>query len=468
MPAASRARVTAAAAALTAASVIVVTPTFFRAAVQPTVSTDTLLVDSSIFNIPFNLFQDIVNIPYNEVQALDTLANSFFFTGNWFVVSATNLWGVDPGDPSHFMSVADLLLPFPELSGLGAPATDFDAGLGQQLWGLVAAELPVNAACDAASCIPTVPTSPITGITQIDSLIWLEQELTGGQQFPLINNWFQIPISDLQNGYTFDPSAPGSVDPSGPVVSGFGLEGTGLDNAMPWSGDTFTYQPWVPFENFINSLMATPDLNGFEFPTLTEVFQAFQAVIAGAIVDFDPITPGSPFCAGDCSSLPEFLNYPALVQGISNLMPGNPIIEQWLDAYADGAGVAGIDYNGPTEEQIHNSINILQQGFWDFGNPSPPAGTGPDFSELTAFFHQLWTDLGFQPGEGVAAAATEPAAALASSVDPSQLSADLSALLTSFEPAQLSTDLSTLFESFASALSADLATTLPSNLLGLF
>ena len=175
-----------AAAALAAGSVVAVTPISSRVTELPVVSSETRLVDSSIFNIPFNLLQDIVNIPYNEVQALDTLANSFFFTGNWFVVSATNLWGVDPGDPSHFMSVTDLLLPFPELSGLGAPATDFDAGLGQQLWGLAAAELPVNAACDAASCIPQVPTSPITGITSIDSLIWDADILTGQQQFPLI------------------------------------------------------------------------------------------------------------------------------------------------------------------------------------------------------------------------------------------------------------------------------------------
>jgi hypothetical protein len=467
MQAASRSRLVAAA-ALVAASVVAVTPLPSRVAEIPTVSMDARLVDSSIFNIPFNLFQDIVNIPYYEVQAMDALANSGFFTGNWFVVSATNLWGVDPGDPSHFMSVADVLFPFPELSGLGAPATDFDAGLGQQLWGFVAAELPVNGACAALDCLPMVPTSPITGITPIDQPIWTLQELTGAQQFPLINSWFQVPISDLQNGYTFDPSAPGSVDPSGPVVSGFGLEGTGADNAMPWAGDTFTLQPWVPVENFINSLMATPDPNGFEFPTFTEIAQAFQAVVAAAILDFDPITPGSPFCPGDCSGLPEFLNYPALVQDISNIMPGNPIIEQWLAAYADGAGVAGVDYNGPTDAQIVNSINILQQGFWDFGNPSPPAGSGPDFSQLTAFFHQLWTDLGFQPGEGTAAAATEPAAALASSLDPSQLSSDLSALLSSLEPTQLSTDLSTLLEGFATSLSADLATTVPSNLLSLF
>ena len=467
MQAASRSRVMAAA-ALAAASVVAVPTSTSRVAAPPVVSMETQLVDSSIFNIPFNLFQDIVNIPYNDVQALDTLANSFFFTGNWFVVSATNLWGVDPGDPSHFMSVTDLLLPFPALSGLGAPATDFDAGIGQQLWGLAAAELPVSAACDAASCIPAVPTSPITGITPIDSSIWLEQELTGQQQFPLIDNWFQVPISDLQNGFTFDPSAPGSVDPSGPVVPGFGLDGTGVDNAMPWSGDTYTLQPWVPVENFINSLMATPDPNGFEVPTLTEFAQALQAVFAGAIVDFDAITPGSPFCAGDCSILPDSLNYPALVQDISNIMPGNPIIDQWLADYANGAGVAGVDYNGPTEEQILNSIAILQQGPWDFGNPSPPAGTGPDFTELTAFFHQLWTDLGLQPGQGVAASAIDPGAALAGGLDPSQLSSDLSALAASLEPSQLSADLSTLLESFATALSGDVASTVPASMLGLF
>ena len=164
-----------AAAALAATSLVAVTPQASRLAELATRNLETQLVDSSIFNVPFNLLQDIVNVPYNEVQALNGLADSEFFTGNWFVVSATNLWGVDPGDPSHFQSVANLLFPIPELSGIGQPETDFDAGLGQQLWGLVAAELPVSSACDAMECIPQVPTSPITGITSIDSLIWDSQ-----------------------------------------------------------------------------------------------------------------------------------------------------------------------------------------------------------------------------------------------------------------------------------------------------
>jgi hypothetical protein len=467
-----------AAAALAATSLVAATPQLSRlsgSSERPLRSMETQLVDSSIFNIPFNLFQDIVNIPYNEVGALNTLADSEFFTGNWFVVSATNLWGVDPGDPSHFMAVTDFLFPFQELSGIGQPETDFDAGLGQQLWGLVAAELPVSSSCDAMDCIPQVPTSPITGITGIDSLIWDGDLLSGQQHLPLIDNWFQVSLTDLMNGYTYSPTADGSTDPSGPVVSGFGFDGTGAGDSMPWSGDTYTFEPWVPVENFINSLEATPDYSNFEIPTATEALQALQAAFAGGLVDFDPITDGSPFCSGSCD-IPDSLTYQSLVQDVANLMPGNPTIDAWLNDVATGA--PGVTYNDPTEAQILNSINILQQGYWDFGNPEPPAGSGPDYTSTAQFFYQLWTDLGITPGQGVAAASVDPsAAATAGGFDPSQLTAemnamtaslvpgaistDLSALLASLEPAAISADLSALAANFASTLPADFASMVP-------
>ena len=47
------------------------------------------------------------------------------------------------------MSVANSLVPFEGLSGINAPETDFDGGLGQQLWGLVAATLPTSSNCEA-------------------------------------------------------------------------------------------------------------------------------------------------------------------------------------------------------------------------------------------------------------------------------------------------------------------------------
>jgi hypothetical protein len=92
-------------------------------------------VDSSIVNIPFNLFQEVANIPNSEINAVTYAAESLFNSGPWFVVSNTNLWGVDPGDPSHFMSVANSLVPFEGLSGINAPETDFDGGLGSNCVG---------------------------------------------------------------------------------------------------------------------------------------------------------------------------------------------------------------------------------------------------------------------------------------------------------------------------------------------
>src|ERR1700761_8025989 len=89
------------AAVLATASLVAVTPMAHRDIKLPTLSIETQLVDSgdSIFNIPFNLFQEIVNIPNSEVNALTYAAESLFTSGPWFVVSNTNLWGVDPGDP---------------------------------------------------------------------------------------------------------------------------------------------------------------------------------------------------------------------------------------------------------------------------------------------------------------------------------------------------------------------------------
>jgi hypothetical protein len=464
---------------------------------------ETRLVDAEIANIPVNLFDDIANIPYNEVQAVDALSESLLFSGPWTVTSATNIWGIDPGDPGHFLAVTDLLLPFTALSGMGSPEDDWTAGLGQQLWGLIAAEAPVNGACAADGCLPIVPTSPITGLAGIDQGLWWSQILTGQEQFPLINNWFQVPLSDLVNGYTFGTNYPGYVDPSGTVYSLFGLSGTGPGDTMPWDGTTYYLNPSQVFENFFQSLMATPSTDGIagatgtaipgtgiELPTLTEVGQSFQALLASLVVAFDPWTPGSPLCVGDCAFVTDQgTDYPQLVQAISNLMPGNPIIDQWLAAYDGGTA------NVPTADQIQIAIQALQQGAWDFSNPSPPSDWslgGLDLSTLAPQFEQLWTDLGVPtstldstnaqveetynefwallgyPSSAASGASVDtmsplfdPTSAAAAATDQSTaLSTDLSTLLGGLDPAGLSADLSSLLANFGATLSADISSSL--------
>jgi hypothetical protein len=437
---------------LATASLVAVTPIAQRAIHLPTFSIETQLVDSSIFNIPFNLFQEIVNIPNSEINAMTYAAESLFNSGPWFVVSNTNLWGVDPGDPSHFMSVVNFLVPSGGLSGIDAPGTDFDAGLGQQLWGLAAAALPTSSGCDAVDCLPVSPTSPITGIGGVDWFIWLSQILNGQQEFPLFDNWFKVSFDQVLAGYTFDPAADGSTNPTGPAYTIFdNMPGTGLDDAMPWSGMTYTLQPWVPIENWINDLQAPVGedyFDGFDVPTLEEFGRAVQALSAAAVVAFDPFTPGSPFCPGECTIFTDAnADYNDLVQAINQVWPGNQTIGTWLEAYDNGVA------NGPTEEQIQNAIHILQQGFWDFDNPNPPSGSGPDFTATSEWFYNFWTSLGFDPSNNPA---PYDFSALVGAFTPDQLNGDWTALVNAFDPSQFPADWTALVNVFDPAqLTAD-------------
>jgi hypothetical protein len=425
MQAASRPYVMAAA-ALAATSMVAVTPLATKAgelaAQLPIRQMATQLVDAeSLANVPLNLFYDLINIPANELYATQFFTDNLFMAGPWFVVSPTNLWGVDPGDPTHFMSVTNFLVPFSALSGMDEPETDFSGGLGQQLWGLAAAELPTSSGCDELACAPLEPESPITGLTGVDFYLWLDQILDGQEKFPLFDNWFDPQFND--GSYYFNPAADANTDPVSSVSTGVvnpfdgwstistsdllggqGIPGTtdvdGYTTAMPWSGETYTFEPWVPFENFFNSLMETPSTSGLDgtgidpiYGDPTEIAQTFQAFLAGLMM-FDPFTPGSPFCPGECTSVTSAgLDYPDLIKDIGNMFPGNPVINEWLTDYANGTA------NVPSEATIQNSIALLQNhNYWDFGNAPYVGENTPgttDLAELAPQFYQFWSDLGF-------------------------------------------------------------------------
>lgn len=374
----------AAAVAVGAAAVAPVVPGVRQFAAAPAVNVVNRAVQltadgDSLLNIPFNLFQQIVNIPNTEVEAMNVLASSLLYTGTWFTPSATNVWGEDPADPGHFMGLVDMLIPFKEISGLGSPEIDPEAlaagtaGLGQQLAMLAAAELPSNAACDL-ECSPLHPTSPITGAFIIDFTLWSLALLTGVQKQPLIEGWNQVPLSELTSGYTF-PTAVSPISGVGPggAVPGddvFGFPGTTTgpdgENLLPWSNLTFTLNPLGPVENFYNSLLAPPDISAFVFPTFEEMGRALQALAAGMVVDFYPFVPGSPECWGQCD-LPDFLSATGIVQAIGDVWPGNPLIDHWLALTAEGTA------NAPTQDQVDFAIQFLQgsQTLFDFGNPLP-------------------------------------------------------------------------------------------------
>src|ERR1700759_1083108 len=325
-----------ASAALLATSLVTATPFAMGQVQVPTRHIDTRLVDvvSGGDAIPYNLFDNILSIPGNEVDAFNDFGSSLMPGGTWWVSSATNLWGEDPGDPGRFLALTQMLIPFTAISGQGSPEPGFgdfnwaDAasgqlGLSQQISLLLDAELPTSASSDATWSAPLDPVSPITGFVGIDRAIWTLEIFTNQTEYPLIDNWFQTPLSDLTSGtYNFgtvvDPSA--GAGPDGQVLSDdvFGTAGThpemgdigygtnalgetlnangNVVQLMPWSNESFTLNLAYPFENFFSSnpggLEAPVDtstfLNDINLPSFDDIAHALQTFLAGSVISFDP------------------------------------------------------------------------------------------------------------------------------------------------------------------------------------
>jgi hypothetical protein len=406
--AASRAYVLAAAAfAATSAVVALPAPQPSQPSQPPVRSIETRLVDTdSVLNIPVNLFDDILNIPSTEVGGFNVLGDSLLFSGDWWVPSATNLWGTDPGDLGHYMGLLDVLIPFQQISGQDQPEVDptLDAsgleGLAQQIGLLAAAELPVSSSCDAETCFPMTPPNVITGSTGFDRDIGFFQAFTGeDKDFGLFSNWLQVPLSELTSGtYTFGSGDTGIVDPSpnatngGGVLGEFGFPGTtGTGDTagdMPWAGDTYTLNLFGPFENFYDSLLATPstagiDGTGIDLPSLTDIGQSFQTFAAGLVVAFDPYVEGSPACPAACD-LPQADTQLALVQDILNWDPSNTTVAQWVADYPD---------NNATLAEAQASVALLQTGQYNL-TPEQLATYDADLSAINPELPYLYTNDG--------------------------------------------------------------------------
>jgi hypothetical protein len=478
MRAASRTYVLAAA-AVAATSAVVLSPAAPKAAHIPVRSMETRLVD--VTDVPINLFDDVVNIPFNEVQGIDVFGNSLLFSGDWWVPSATNIWGTDPGDLGHYMGLLDMALPFaPQISGLDQPEIDptadanGTAGLAQQIALLAAAELPTSASCDAQTCAPMTPPEVITGNTGYDRDIGFLEALAGnaqnstGQPFDLFSNWFQVPLSSLTNGFTFTPANdPGLVDPSpdlGPNAPGVtgslgfdgttGVTGTGTGDYMPWAGDTFKLNLFGPFENFYNSLFTAPTGglggSGVEIPTGTQILDAFQNLTAGSIVAFDPYVAGSPACPGVCD-LPAGETQLGLLQNVAAWDPTNTSLSAYVTEFA-----ANME-NNATQPEINDAVALLQTGTYNF-SPTELAQVDTALGNINPELPALFTNDGILTDPNYLTYVTDPTA-------PGLLnsSGELVGLYGGYDPNLVGTDLVTLFQDSLTnpvdpTLTADLTT----------
>ncbi len=429
-----------AAAALAAVSTVVVTPVVARQVPLAIRQMEAKLVDVSVDNIPVNLFDDILNIPYNETVGggLATMADSFLFTGTWWVPSSTNLWGIDPGDPTH-IALIDNFIPFTAFTeGFTNSSGVYEPGLDYEFAGLLAAELPVSSSCDAMSCAPMTPPEVLTGDTGYDRDIGFLAALMGnatdanGDPNGLFTNFFQVPLQDLFNGYTFQANPAGGtageptydtgiLNPSGPVndqwaqLLGWGSSGNpfeggtvGADNAMPWDGVTYQLNLFQPFQTLLDSLEQTPstsgiDGSGIDALSLTDVAHTLENLEAGLIIDFDPFTAGSPACPGLCTELPASEQIPALVQDIYNADPTNTTLGTWLTDYAENPTLV----NEPTQEEINASIALLQTGSYNF-SPTELAQVDQALANINPELPALYTNAGIITDPDYLAYTTDP------------------------------------------------------------
>ncbi len=351
---------------------------------------------TSLTNVPINLLIDLINVPNSEVEANNMTATGFVYGGPWLVTSASNIWGIDPADYARFFGVAASAVPIPALSGADDDMYTGN-GFAQQFAKFLAAEMPVDPACDADGCFPNTPVSPITGFRGFDQNLWNLMMLTGAVDMPLIRNFWKVSPLDMMNGHTF-----GAVEnSSGKVYDGLGITGTvdGADGKsyMPWSNTTFTLEPTAPFENYFAHLQSDPADNQIKIPTIEQVGRMMQTYTAGMVIAFDPITPGSPMCPNSCEGMSQDDGFPALVRAINTAWPGNTTLEQWLASYDNGTA------NVPTQHNIDRNIELYRRGseFWDF-NEAPLSdeyvNTGWNPSSMAPTFYNFYKSIGIDPG----------------------------------------------------------------------
>jgi hypothetical protein len=390
----------AASAALIGASVIAVNPAVYpdleqgqdlSGAAVRLASTDVLpdLTLQDLENIPYNFFASIANIPYYEFSApidADTIAggalayttiptgdvgavgvtpipeishgaigfldNVLAYEGNFFLLNAVNVLGIDPGDPGKIAAFADLLS--------GNP--DVGSAVSAQLIPILEAELPLQAGCTAVSAggCPD-PLEILMGSNQstgFDPLGTHNLEVPG---------YLSVPLQDFfsSSGYTF----PGTeTDPLlNPVPSGepigdvggpgfppgtptdpipLGTDGSTYYETLPWSGETVHLDPNGPADAYFAYLTQDPSLNPIMFPSLQDVTTDLNGLTTGLFNTFNPFVNGTyclpcaPFVPGDTTNpitslFPPGTELSSLTTEFSSLLGGSAALPADLSSLFD-------------------------------------------------------------------------------------------------------------------------------------
>jgi hypothetical protein len=480
-----------------------------------------LLDSGSLLNIPYNLFADVVNIPYEESLALQeeayalgpaglpggvagwlppgTLGTDGFYTeggtGSWYMESLGNTWGWDDGNWPQVAAISNFLLPFKFTD----PIT------GDLLQSFAQSEF-----IDGAS---------------------IGCEFECANPLGYLGGWLHgdTPLTSLLSPGTF----PTTLEDT---VGGLGVGSTGTTNLfylfgqlispnsggdVPTGDVIWSDQPGAqinllePLQAIAGNLTASPSADPIQFPDLGSVFS--NALTLGEDVgnDFNPFVEGSFLWWGaptdysiptaiagtitDFTGIPNQFGFPAdQTLGSEPLLTGytsNPLdlpggFAQGLQYFLDGnGGTAGNGLLGYLNPEIY--LYALENDFSLLTNPDKLLaalplvgylGLGDNVAGAVAPGSLFGT---FEPAVGTTVVggpldlgSFDPGTLLGGALDPTTLTTDLSALLPNagadltsmlggaLDPNALTTDLSALLPNvgadLTSMLGGGLATDLSS------
>lgn len=232
--------------ALIEAGVLAVTPAVVPPDVVAAPAPQVRLAADSIANIPVNLFQTIVNMPANQVQAIQDFADAGNYGGNAWSYSPIHLEGWDPGDSPEVTAGVNALLPIPALSN----------SIADQLNIILQAELPPSAGCPGFAGLCPDPIELFAG-------------------------WFRVPLTHLLAGYTF------------PEIENPLEFPDGTTQPIPWSGATVQLEPLEPLRAFGESLLQEP--TGIKVVTPQQTVATYKNLGESLNVAFNFFAEGSVF-----------------------------------------------------------------------------------------------------------------------------------------------------------------------------
>ena len=472
-----------------------------------------LLDSGSLLNIPYNLFADVVNIPYEESLALQEYAYALGpadttggvpgwippgapgfgtdglytsgGTGSWYMESLGNTWGWDNGNWPQVAAISNFLLPFKFTEPITAnllesfAQSEFIDGshigcefecanpLGY-LGGWLHGDTPLTSLLSPSATFPTTVEDSVGG-TGYTNLFYLFGQLIS------VNSGDNVP-----------PQVP--PVPPGDVI---------------WSGQPGAQLNLLePLQAIAGNLTASPSADPIQFPDLGSVFSNALTLGKDIVYDFSPLEEGSflwwgaptdysiPAAIGgtitDFTGIPNQFGFPADQTLGSEPFWGytsNPLdlpggFAQGLQYFLDGnGGTAGNGLLGYLNPEIY--LQALNNDIGTLTNPNDLLaalplvgylGLGDNVSTdpAIAYGSLLGTfPTGYFTGPFPASSLLDsfnPASLLGGAVDPSTLTTDLSGLLGgALDPSTLTTDLSGLLGGALdpSMLTTDLSGLLP-------